>query len=161
MIVVRTFPQLMSLLSLDPLLPVAPPPDRRAALQPAPRWLRAAPPLGKGNPSPNPIPIASLDRLPFTPNHSNPVCTETGEAHCELMTPGSILPHRFRINCMSVEAWFPEWRMCQAECAQSLPRIMTSPRSPREGAGRVARRALPAISARCAHDQAKTSSLSV
>ena len=41
----------------------------------------AAPPLGKGSPSPSPMPIASPDRLPFTANHSNPVCTETGEAH--------------------------------------------------------------------------------
>ena len=81
MIVVQRFPQLMSLLSLDPHLPGALPPERRAARQPAPRWLRAAPSLGKGNPSPNPTPIASLDQLPFTPNHSNPVCTETGEAH--------------------------------------------------------------------------------
>jgi hypothetical protein len=53
-------PRVMSLLPLDPLLPVAPPPDRRAALQPAEGWLRAAPPLGKGEPFPRPHPFCPL-----------------------------------------------------------------------------------------------------
>ena len=60
--------QVMSLLPLDPHLPGALPPERRATLQPARSWLRAAPPL---------------DRLPYwscNPN-SNPVSTESGEGH--------------------------------------------------------------------------------
>jgi len=54
----RSRPQVMSLLPLEPHLPGALPPDRRATLQPAWGWLRAAPPLGKGDPSPDPIPFA-------------------------------------------------------------------------------------------------------
>jgi hypothetical protein len=58
----RSFPQLMSLLSpAPPLLPGALPPDRRATLQPARGWLRAAPPLGKGEPFPKPLPPSNLN----------------------------------------------------------------------------------------------------
>ncbi len=45
MIDVETYQQFMSLLPLDPLLPGAMPPDRRATPQPARGRLRAAPPL--------------------------------------------------------------------------------------------------------------------
>lgn len=56
----RNYPQVASLLPLDPLLPGAPPPERRAAPQPAGGRLRAAPPLGKGEPFPRPHPPGTL-----------------------------------------------------------------------------------------------------
>lgn len=60
-----------------PLLPGAPPPDRRATLQPAWGWLRAAPPKkGKGEPFPKPHP---LSRLRLRPTTSTPVSEKAGK----------------------------------------------------------------------------------
>lgn len=60
-------PQPVSFLSPDPHLPGALPPDRRAALQPTPGWLRAARPLGKGFPFPKPHPAcASTSSLVYS-----------------------------------------------------------------------------------------------
>ena len=72
-------PQVMGLLPLDPLLPVAPPPERRAALELRMAQLRAAPPLGKGEPFPRPLPLSIL--LLST---SNPVSEELGKATTQL-----------------------------------------------------------------------------
>ena len=68
MIEVETSKQVMSLLPLDPLLPGALPPDRRATLQPAKGWLRAAPPL-------------DCTSLSSSNLNSTPVSTESGEGH--------------------------------------------------------------------------------
>ncbi len=68
MIVVETSQQVMSLLPLDPLLPGALPPERRAALELRMAQLRSAPPL---------------DCTPQSSSNlnSNPVSTESGEGH--------------------------------------------------------------------------------
>src|SRR5688572_4465004 len=83
-IVVQRFPQLVSLLSLDPHLPGALPPDRRAPPLPASRWLHAAPPLGKGFPFPRPHPDCAPSNDSAYFNHSSPVSTETGQAQAPL-----------------------------------------------------------------------------
>ena len=71
------YPQSMSLLFPAPHhLPGALPPDRRAALQPARGWLRAAPPLEKGEPFPRPLPRCTLTS---TSNSLSPVSEKAGK----------------------------------------------------------------------------------
>ncbi len=66
MIVVEISQQVMSILPLDPLLPGALPPERRAALELRMAQLRAAPPLDCASQSSSTV-------------NSTPVSTETGE----------------------------------------------------------------------------------
>jgi hypothetical protein len=76
----RSFQQSLSLPPLDPLLPGALPPDRRAAPQPAEGRLRAAPLLGKGEPFPRPLPLRKLRR-----STSIPVSDEPGRVSRRLL----------------------------------------------------------------------------
>ncbi len=82
MIVVETSQQVMSLLPLDPLLPGALPPERRAALELRMAQLRAAPPLD--------CTWQSSSNL-----NSNPVSTESGEGQNGSLELGTLSGHLF------------------------------------------------------------------
>jgi len=83
MITLETIQQSMSLLPLDPHLPGALPPKRRAALELRRAPLRTAPPnWGRVIPSPNPIPLDRLLCSRSTPTVTlNLVPTEMGKGH--------------------------------------------------------------------------------